>query len=62
MSDDTTAKAQAQEALHAANEGLGGSDEQLENAKLYALVGIGQALLAVEQTLDQVRREIRHAK
>lgn len=46
------------DALEAAREGLGGSLENLDNAKLYAMIGIGEAVMCVYDILIDVRNQI----
>lgn len=51
----------AMDALEAAREGLGGSLENLDNAKLYAMIGIGEAVMCVYDILIDVRDQIEAA-
>jgi len=45
----------AQDALEAARAGLGLTGDDLENAKLYAMIGIGEGVLCVYDILIKLR-------
>jgi hypothetical protein len=58
MSHDETHRDRAMHALDAAREGLGRSGVEVDNAKLYAMIGIGEAVMCVYDILIDVRDRI----
>jgi hypothetical protein len=57
MSQEENHRDLAIDSLEGAREGLGETGNNLENAKLYAMIGIGEAVMCVYHVLIDVRNQ-----